>query len=116
MLLTRSTADLEDVDEIGGVVNVDGEADGNEIEVLEAEAVVELVVREQLLAPQMDRVLRQVERIAQRDVAGSEFDLVREGLLRARAQHDRSMAVDAQFHVAEETRVVMEEADVRSAS
>src|SRR3954464_7930153 len=60
----------------------------------------------------MDRIFRKVERIAQRDRAGGQFDLVRKSLFGAGGKDDGAVSSNAQLHVTEKTGVVMEEADV----
>ena len=112
VLLARHAAHLEDVDEVGIEQQFNREVDRRQIEILEGHAVEENLRRQQLLAADVDRVLRKVEGIAQRDVAGGQLDLRGKGLLRRGRQHHRAMTADAQLEMAEKARVVVEEADV----
>src|SRR5579884_823280 len=108
-------AHLEHVNKIGRVADFNHELDGLQVEIFKRHAVEKHVVGQQLLAAYVNGVFRQVKRFAQRDVAGGQLDLRCEGFFRAGREHDGAMAADAQLKVAEEARVIVEEADVGSA-
>src|SRR3954468_24503230 len=82
MLSTRAATRLEDVHEVGVEGDLYLEVHVREVEVVEGDLVEEDVVGEQLLAPDVDSVLRHFIRLAQRDLAGGEFDLRRESFFR----------------------------------
>ena len=63
---TRDAAHLEDVDKIGVIQQLHGKFHGRLVEVLKGEPVEEYVAGKQLLAPDVHRVLRQIEGVAQR--------------------------------------------------
>ena len=81
MLLPGDAAHLEDVNEIGVKLHLNHEIDVREIEVLEVQPIEEDLGCQQLFATDMDRVLRQIERVTKRNVAGGELDLRGERLL-----------------------------------
>ena len=95
-------ANLKDVDEVSIENQIDRQVDGRHVEVFEAEAIEKNIRAQQLFAANVDRVLRQIEGIAQGDVAGCELDLGGKGLLGAGGKHDRAVAVDAQLELAQE--------------
>ena len=80
-MLAGNAANLENIDEVGIEHEFDGEVDRRHVEVFEAEAIEKNIGRQQLFAADVDRVLRQVEGVAQGDVAGGELDLRGKGLL-----------------------------------
>src|SRR5205823_14631341 len=86
-----------------------------QVEVLKRHAVKEDIVGQQLLAADVDGVFRQIERLAQRDVAGGQLNLRRERLLCARRKHHSAVVADAELEVAQKARVIVEETDVGSA-
>ncbi len=112
VLRTRHAAHLEDVNKVAVKAQLGDEIHGREVEVVERHAVGEHVVRQQLLAADVQRVFGQVERFAQRDVPGGELDARGKRFFRARGEHDGAMAADAQLEMAEKARVVVEEADI----
>src|SRR5438477_5074044 len=66
-LLAGDAAHLEDIHKIRLEGELNGHVDGGEVEIFNREVVEEYIAREQLLAPDMKRIFRQVEAIAQRD-------------------------------------------------
>src|SRR6185312_9185424 len=77
---------LENVQEVAGVVKLDGERDRLQAVVVEIETVEELV-GQQLLAVNVDGVFGQVEVLPHHDVGGGELDLRQDVLLAGRRQH-----------------------------
>ena len=115
MLRARHPPHLKDVDKVGIEIHLNHELDGSEIKVLKGETVKESTRREQLFASNVNGVLRQIERVAQGDVARGQLDLGCEGLFGTRGKNDRAMSADPQLELTQEASVVVEEADVGSA-
>jgi hypothetical protein len=81
---TRDATHLEDVHEVGAEADLNHKINCLKIEILKCYAIEEDIVGQQLLPPNVDRVLRQVKRFAQRDVAGGQLNLRGKRLFRAR--------------------------------
>ena len=113
VLLACHAADLEYIDEVRVQNDFHRKVDGRQVEILEGHPVEEDLRRQQLFATNVNCIFGQIERIAQRDVAGGQLNLRGERFFRGRRQHDRAVTADAQFQLAEEARVVVKEADIR---
>src|SRR5579864_5965004 len=110
--VTGNAADLEDIHEVGFVGQLDHQHDIMKIEILERDVVVEGVGGEQLLAPDVYRVLGNLEIVAQSGLSRRQLDLRRKGLLRAGGQDHGSVTADPQLQTAQEAGIVEEQPDI----
>src|SRR5262249_49599809 len=112
MLLPRHPAHLKNVYEVCVEEHLQREVDVYEIEVLEAQTIKKNLGSQQLLTPDMYRVLRKVKGITQRDVAGRELNLRGKGLLRTGREDNAAVPSDSHFQMAQEAGVIVKETDV----
>src|SRR6476659_3900670 len=83
-----------------------------EVEILKRKIVKQRFRGKQLLAANVDRVLRNLIRLTHRALAGGQFDLRSKSLLRAGRKHHGAVSVDAKLQPAQKTGVIMEETNV----
>src|SRR5207248_616113 len=113
--LANASAHLEYVHEIGVEGDFHHEFYWREMEVLQSQLVEQHIAGQQLLAANVHGVLRQIERIAQRDAAGGELDARSKCFFGAGRKHHRPLAADLQLQPAEKTGVVVKQPDIGSA-
>src|SRR4030095_11718191 len=106
---------LKHVHEIGVERHCESQIQLFIVEVYERKTVEQDFVIKQLLPADVDGVLRDLERVAQLHLLGGELDLRNESSFRIRRKHDGGLAVDSQFEMAQDPRVVVAEADVGGA-
>ena len=82
------------------------------MEIFQSQLVEQHIAGQQLLAANVHGVLRQVERIAQRDAAGGELDARSKRFFRAGREHHRPLPADLQLQPAEKTGVVVKQPDI----
>src|SRR5215471_10988657 len=85
--LPGHTAYLEDIHKVRLVGHLDIEGDFMEIEVLKSEVIVELIGGQELFAPDVDRVLGNLQVLPQRTLAGGQLNFGNIGLLGIGRQH-----------------------------
>src|SRR5947209_7704865 len=111
--LARHAAYLENIHVVSLVSQLHNQLKFLKVEIFKREVVKQRAASQQLLAPDMHRVLRDLIVIACCALAGGELNLRCERLLRARRQDDSTVTINAKLQPAEKSGIVMEEANVR---